>query len=103
MTPIEKALHEISQARSRPSVRFLDAIYGSAAAPLRARVATILADSPKPFPKSHKAAQFGNVRTALLNAVGAVGGCIAAKDHDFEEKAAALVTSRIGQDEEEEE
>ena len=86
---INDAIRCISAARSRPSQRLLDTIYGSQAVPLRAKVASLLAG--RQVRPSAKEAQYGNLRTALLLAVGASGDCIANRDADFEAIAKGIL------------
>lgn len=84
-----QALRLVASARSHPSQRLLDAIYGPSARDLRAKIATVLHGNP--VSKSHKLAQYGSVRAALIGYVGATGNCIAAVDADFEAKASTLL------------
>ena len=86
---IIRVLNLISLSRSRPSIRLLDVLYGPISQPLRADVAGMLLG--RKVTKSSKEAQYGNLRKALLSAVGASGNCIASEDADFEDKAKALL------------
>lgn len=78
-----------AETAKHPGRRYLDAIYGPYAVDLRRLIVahicrrTTLASLVLP-PKSDKGCQYGNLRTALLEAVGATGNCIAACDADFQ-------------------
>lgn len=68
--------------------RYLDVIYGPRAAFLRSVIATTFYGVHRS--KSHKDCQYGRLRRALLDAIGAKGDCIAAEDHDFEDRVGRL-------------
>ena len=89
ISSLKTALLLIVESRNRPSQKLLDVIYGPSAAELRATLAGILGG--RVIRKSAKEAQYGRLRTALVNAVGANGNCIASVDSDFEEKAKRLI------------
>ena len=86
---IVRVLKHIAAFRNRPSQRLLDTIYGPNALPLRTQCPALMLD--RKVTGSSKEAQFGNLRKALLKAVGATGACIASEDADFERKAAELI------------
>lgn len=82
---IEQVLKHITRFKSHPSVRFLDAIYGPQAKPLRANCAAMLLD--RKITASSKEAQYGNLRKMLLEKLNIVGTCKADEDSQFEAKA----------------
>jgi len=85
--PIRKIIQTIRERSARPSIRFLDVIYGPQAKKLRHDVALMLkGDKP-----TAKEIQYGNLRLALLKAVNAQGNCIAALDADFQTKATNIL------------
>lgn len=86
---VVRVLKHIAAFRTRKSVRLLETIYGPRALPLRTQVAALMLD--RKVTGSDKAAQYGNLRRALLEMVGATGDCIAAQDADFESRAEALI------------
>lgn len=91
-----RAIKHIDAFRRFKSSRLLDTCYGPQSKPLRGAVAAVLLD--RKVTCSDKIVQWGNFRKLLLEAVGATGECIAGEDHDFEEKAAALLnrTEQVG-------
>ena len=88
----KRVLKHIAAFRSRPSVRLLDVIYGSQAKPLRTQVAALMLD--RKVTGSDKAAQYGNLRKALLAMVGATGDCIASENTNFEELAETIIAAQ---------
>jgi hypothetical protein len=83
-----KVLKEQHRLAGRNGLRYLDFIYGPTALPIRHRISNTLHNAN--FSKSDKRCQYGNLRQALIEAVGAEGECIAARDHDFQAKVEAL-------------
>lgn len=89
---IIESLQTIAAARSRPSVRLLDAIYGPQAKELRAQVVSILLEGEKhKHPYLAKMTQYGNLRRLLVEGVKATGNCTAAENGDFEVKSERLL------------
>lgn len=85
----EKIIRHIAACRPRLSVRLLDVIYGPDAKALRTTVAAMMLD--RKVTGSDKVAQYGNLRAALLQMLGATGGCKAAEDAHFEERARVIL------------
>jgi hypothetical protein len=77
------------KARCVGSRRYLDMLYGPDAKELRSDIASHLHGAVR-IPKSDKRCQYGNLRRALVEAIGATGECIAAVDSDFQNRVEAL-------------
>jgi hypothetical protein len=73
--------------------RLLDTAYGPQSQQLRADVLSALLGER--VNKSDKRVQWGNWRRAMIEAVGASGGCIADQDSDFESRARALLGETV--------
>lgn len=73
-TPIEFLQRASTELRRKP----LDVIYGPYAADLRAELASMI--HGRKLAKSDKLCQYGRLRAALVELVGATGNCIAAVD-----------------------
>ncbi len=86
-----RAVWFIAASRARKSVRLLDAIYGPAAQGLRAEVASVLRGTT--VAKSAPAAQYGKLRTALLDALEIKRDCTATEDANFESVAEGLLSA----------
>lgn len=85
-----RIIHHIAVFRgSRKGLRLLEVIYGPQALPLRTQVAALILG--RKVTSSDKMAQYGNLRKLLIEMLKATGNCIAAIDHDFETKAAAIL------------
>lgn len=63
--------------------RYMDVIYGPRAATIRQKIASEI--HGEPLTKSDKRCQYGNLRAALVELVGASGNCIAAVDSSFQQ------------------
>lgn len=63
--------------------RYMDVIYGPRAATIRQQIASEI--HGEPLTKSDKRCQYGNLRAALVELVGASGDCIAAVDSNFQQ------------------
>lgn len=90
---IHKVLALIAAHRDRTSKRLLDVIYGPEAKAIRQACACKMQD--KLVTGSHPSVQYGNLRLALIAAVGAQGNCKAAEDADFEKLAAELLAEPV--------
>ncbi len=86
---IQRIIKHIAAFRNHPSVKILDVLYGPRSLPLRTQVAAMMLD--RKVTGSDKAAQYGNLRTALLNALEITGTCKADEDSRFEVSAEALL------------
>ena len=92
---IARIIRHIDAFRSRKSVKLLDTLYGPRALPLRTQVAALMLD--RKVTGSDKAAQYGNLRIALLKATGITNDgqhCKAWEDAEFETKAAEILTRK---------
>jgi hypothetical protein len=73
---------EILKSSATNGQRYMDAIYGPRAAILRQQIASAVHGVS--LAKSDKRCQYGSLRSALIELVGATGNCIAAVDSNFQ-------------------
>lgn len=97
MTMIDPAaiIRHIAAYRPRPSVRFLDVLYGPRAKPLRTAVMAMILG--RKVTGSDKMVQWNNFRDSLLTLVGITprlpDSCTASDDSEFEKRANELLQS----------